>query len=317
MTRLRPIPRVNILQSSALSGRTGNSNQEKQLFKFLSLNSHELLEARLTLAKWLLEHKPLKSISFGTAAMESPNAVWKYWDSSPTHWSDIVRACNSSHEFYFSQDLIPLNDENLVEYLVIPDWINEKRKVFSKTFFSDLLRLLLLKTYGGTWLDSTVLLTAKPVRLSGDEKFFAYTRPSDPFMLSSWFLSATSDSYIVRKLLEVILAYWRDFDEQSHYFDFHFAFEILYFTDPKFRKEWQKARCSSHVAPHLLQGQLAEKFSEHKLKLMFDSSDVHKLTYKLAREVINDSSNFYNLLVSSQKLYPTTDENLSIGDSAC
>jgi hypothetical protein len=94
-------------------------------------------------------------------------------------------------------------------------------------------------------------------------------------------------------MLESMLAYWRDFEKQSHYFDFHFCFEVLYFIDPRVRREWKKSRVSSHLPPHVLQESLGEEFTEEKMQVLLESSDVHKLTYKLSPEIVHRKTNFY------------------------
>jgi hypothetical protein len=61
--------------------------------------------------------------------------------------------------------------------------------------------------YGGTWLDATVFITNKLEIRNGS--FFAFTRPTDPFLLSVWYLeSMEPNNYLISKWLDSLLNYW-------------------------------------------------------------------------------------------------------------
>jgi hypothetical protein len=260
-----------------------------------------MLEPRLALAQWFVTHKPVDE-TFLPLRHVNRDPIWSYWDEPRIEsWPEIIRHCEISQRSHGGKRLIRLSDFTLRDYLDIPDWVTDKRKNFSKTFFSDLLRLMLLRAYGGTWLDATVMISGSAGIRPHEGMFFAYSRPGDPALLSSWFLSASTDSHIVKSLLSSLLAYWRDFPNQSSYFDFHYLFEILYFTDSTFRAEWRDSVMLSHLPPHALQSVLDDKFDAATLQAIFAASDVHKLTYKLPAGVRLRRSNFYHYLCSSHQ----------------
>lgn len=77
---------------------------------------------------------------------------------------EIVHICFDSVDRYKGEyKVIRLDDAMISEYIDLPDFVWERRKnqQFTRTFFSDLLRVALLSTYGGVWLDATILLTGK------------------------------------------------------------------------------------------------------------------------------------------------------------
>lgn len=97
--------------------------------------------------------------------------IWQYWGQGYENVPEMVRICLDSVEHYKGNfQLIKLTDDNISEYLDFPTEIYQKRKLFLKSHFSDLLRVALLATYGGVWLDATILLTA-PL----PEKYFNYS----------------------------------------------------------------------------------------------------------------------------------------------
>ena len=96
--------------------------------------------------------------------IDNQKIIWQYWG---TGWEnkelpDIVKLCMKSVEKYKGDyTIIRLDDNNLKKYIDLPQFILEKKKngKIPFAFFSDLLRLSLLKCYGGVWLDATILLT--------------------------------------------------------------------------------------------------------------------------------------------------------------
>lgn len=283
-----------------LSGFVGKRIQLRVLTKKLVENSDSEITARVSLAKWFVQHQPIE-VEIQKTKQLSSDMYWSYWHSAIDESPAIVKASLASQQFFLGEKHVLLSDENLNDYLILPAWIHDKRRGFSTTHFSDLLRLLLLRTYGGVWMDATVLLTAEPGGWLPKSKFFAFSRPSDPFLLSNWFLAADSDTYIVKQLLSGLCAYWRDHEEQSHYFNFHFLFELFFFTDAVFRRQWIQSVEMSHVAPHILQAVLHEEFVLNLHDDIRAKSHVHKLTYKVDIEIETDKTNFFSYLVRSHK----------------
>jgi len=90
--------------------------------------------------------------------------IWQYWG---TGWEygklpDIVKLCYKSADKYKGNyEIIRLDNENMKEYIEFPEFVMEKIENGSMgyTHFSDLLRLALLDSYGGVWLDASILMT--------------------------------------------------------------------------------------------------------------------------------------------------------------
>ncbi len=56
---------------------------------------------------------------------------------------------------------ILLNDQNLADYIRLPDYIEKKKDTGQIPIarYANLIEFALLEHYGGTWIDSTVYLT--------------------------------------------------------------------------------------------------------------------------------------------------------------
>lgn len=88
--------------------------------------------------------------------------IWMCWWQGEENAPEIVRACiNSVRRNAGSHGVIVVTDENVNEYVDVPDWIFDKVKtgIMSRTHLSDLLRLALLAEHGGMWLDATFFCT--------------------------------------------------------------------------------------------------------------------------------------------------------------
>lgn len=84
--------------------------------------------------------------------------IWMCWWQGEENAPEIVRACiDSVRRNAGGHEVVVITDENLSEYVDIPEWVLEKVRagVMSRTNLSDLLRLSLLAEHGGMWLDAT------------------------------------------------------------------------------------------------------------------------------------------------------------------
>ena len=92
------------------------------------------------------------------------NKIWVCWWQGLDNAPEIVKTCVESIKRNSGKyEVLIITDENYKQYVKFPDWLEEKRKhgIISKTIYSDLLRLNLLSTYGGIWIDSTFFCTGK------------------------------------------------------------------------------------------------------------------------------------------------------------
>jgi hypothetical protein len=180
-----------------------------------------------------------------------------------------------------------VDDSNLSDYIALPSFVIAKRPGFSATHFSDLLRTALLSEHGGTWIDATVYLTApvdgilSQMRPSG---FFAFTRPNDPFLLSSWFLATEARNPLMALWRDLLYTYWSEHDALVHYFLLHFLFEVAVTLSDRARAAWEQVPLESYLPPHALQERLLQPYDEGIFVRICQSTAIHKLTHKLSDE---------------------------------
>ena len=132
---------------------------------------------------------------------EIPNIIWIYWD--PLVNSPLVEICiNQIKKLHTDFEVNVLNKYNLNEFL--PE-ITPLRKDLPFANYADIIRLALLKKYGGIWIDSSVLITEKIDWIFNfKEKADLIGFYSDYFtenyefpILENWFLATSPNSIFI------------------------------------------------------------------------------------------------------------------------
>lgn len=228
--------------------------------------------------------------SFGTDRI-----IWQYWAQGYDHVPEVVAKClKSVEEFAPDYEIVRLTDGNLEEYLDLPEYVKAKRGFYSRAFFSDLLRVLLLRTYGGVWLDATIFLSGPIPEEYSQADFFLFQRdPHEPDfkywrnvyayyygwakgfrvnMLSS-FMVAKKGNEIVFRLSDALLFWVKNHDDLPHYFFLQILFDVL----PKNPIRPLVSDC----IPHYLQQSMNDPaFKIMDRKDILEKIQIHKLTYK-------------------------------------
>ena len=228
-------------------------------------------------------------------AFDTERIIWQYWAQGYEDVPEVVRTCLDSVERYAGDyTIVRLTDDNLHEYIDLPDFVRQKRSVYSRAFFSDLLRLMLLSSYGGLWLDATILLSG-PIppeytqcnffvfRRDPAEKDIKYWRNTYAYyfgwakgfrvnMLSS-FMAAKKGGRTVTDLCNLMLLWWKENSYLPDYFFLMILFDV-YDGDKDFP-------LVSDTLPHYLQQSINDPdFSLMQRDEILKRFPIHKLTYK-------------------------------------
>lgn len=233
--------------------------------------------------------------------------LWQYWNDNLPYEDlpAIVQRCFDSVDKYATEyDVIRLHNDNVSKYVRLPDfiWNGDGESKFPVVFFSDLLRLALLHTYGGVWLDATVLLT-KPLTkeyLSLDH--FVFQRDPDEPNKAFWegphtaywswnpgyrvkmlnsIIFAKKDSVLIQTMLSLMLDYWKT---QNKIIDYFF-FQILYDELVNGKLSHVKPPIVSDILPHILRVMVYGDSYPMSTKQLFNKVGMHKLTYINAEKI--------------------------------
>ncbi len=104
-----------------------------------------------------------------------------------------------------------LDQDNIDQYIDLDKIIARNADRLTPQALSDIVRINLLRKYGGVWADATCFC-CRPLDSWLNEYagsgFFAYQSPGVDRPIASWFLAATKESQIVAKLCTEVNAYW-------------------------------------------------------------------------------------------------------------
>ena len=241
------------------------------------MRSDAMLEPRLSLI----------DLALGSPRPPAPDAdgiagpIWQFWDRGAEHAPDVVRMALGSVERHAWAPVRLVTDATIADWVTLPDVVVAKRHLMTPTHFSDVLRLHLLAAHGGCWMDATVMLTGPRPRVIANAPFFAFTRPEDPFLLSSWYLQSPAGDPLVRAWRDALVRYWEQHDTLVDYFLCHFLFEALVTCQAWARRRWMATPVVSFEGPHRLQSMLPMPYVRDDVEAVLQQEWLHKLTYKM------------------------------------
>jgi hypothetical protein len=130
--------------------------------------------------------------------------------------------------------------ENLKHYVNDIDYIYDDTKNISPQAKSDIIRLSLLKNYGGVWADATMLCmraldswVEDVINYSG--LWMYHGRDNEPAV---WFILSRKNGYMITKWKEVCDKYWNINDCAHCYCWLHDLFNKLVEEDKNYKKLW-------------------------------------------------------------------------------
>lgn len=88
-----------------------------------------------------------------------PKVVWFSWLQGIEQAPDIVQVCLQSQMKHLpGYEFRVIDLENYQKWISLPQYVGDKfrKELIPPALFSDLLRLSLLKEYGGIWMDASV-----------------------------------------------------------------------------------------------------------------------------------------------------------------
>ena len=191
-----------------------------------------------------------------------PRKIWIYWDTGEATAPPVVKACIDSW-----RDLNPGWEVTVLD----GDWIAASAGVIpppgehiTVQAYSDLVRLRLLRRYGGVWVDATVICLKPlddwlpPVARHG---FFAFlwteadkwfVLPNVHRIMTSWFLASEPEGAIIAPWEEKSFAYWDGRRKPHDYYWVHLILEYLRLTDRSVRRAFDAMPKLGAYAPHLV-----------------------------------------------------------------
>ena len=221
--------------------------------------------------------------------------IFVYWNNGFDTAPKVVKRCLKTIKANVPKgwQLHIITDENLKQYVMMPDFVEEmvKNGKMCRANYSDILRLALLWNYGGLWLDATCFLTQGIPQIILDSPLFLFNNKdlwqTTPFLFESWVMRSVPGNYIIGRVLENLLCYFLHCKKpRAIYFVCYYMFSALYLRDNKAKElfdnmPWWYAKDS--LLMQIGYG-LNRTVSDQQWQYAFAKSFVQKLKYQYPQE---------------------------------
>ncbi|MHA0866786.1 capsular polysaccharide synthesis protein [Enterobacter wuhouensis] len=180
----------------------------------------------------------------GSAEPAQSRIIWICWFQGLESAPELVKRCIASVQNNAPDaQVILLTDENIPDYLALPEHIKTKYQagLISKAQYSDIVRCSLLYQYGGIWMDATVFMT-RPVpesfyqRTFSSLRFDAAENALSQGYWTAYFLAAQKGNALVKLVRDILYRYWQHHDALIEYFLIDYSFLYARERYPQFRQ---------------------------------------------------------------------------------
>lgn len=230
--------------------------------------------------------------------------IWQYWGQGIDNTlPELIKICFASVDKYKGDyEIIRISNDTISEYIEFPPVVQERLQQgngYTLTFFSDLLRVALLATYGGVWLDATIYFTGELPKHAIQGDFFIYQRDSnEPISTQQYYRSSyypywgwasvfrvrTLNAFIISKpqhplvwsIYTLLLNYWHTEDKVEDYF----FFQVLYNELIEGLHKDDNCPIVSDCLPHLLASSICDPHFYSTTEEVLQMTSVHKLNGK-------------------------------------
>lgn len=265
-------------------------------------------------ARWAKKHVR-KYVDAAVSAIDSAQiagetsrdckVIWQYWHQGVENAPLLIQKCfESVKKFHPDWEVRILSFDTIGEYVTLPEKYYDllaKGKI-PIAIFSDVLRLYLLREYGGLWIDSTIFLTDRLNDDILDAEFMVMQKDiaTDPAenIMSCFFIRSKSNALLLEAIRRSIENYWQENDYLVNYFIFEHIATLLANGNDALKTAWAKIPYYSAEDAGILQTRLFDAYDEAVFKEIKQLTSIHKLTYKKSFDHVAEDS-FYKFIINS------------------
>lgn len=177
--------------------------------------------------------------------MSDMDTVWCCWFQGLDNAPEIVKCCVNSIK-QLGRKMVLLTEYNVRDYVFLPDyiWIKYREGTILPAHLSDLVRLELLTTRDGIWIDATTWIsgTEHILPILDEKPIFMYRsgQVNEHIVFDNWLMQAKVFCKIFETTKEMLLEYWRRESSARNYFLMHIFMTIACI---KIRKNIVLCRC--------------------------------------------------------------------------
>lgn len=197
------------------------------------IRQHHFLEMKMSyLRKYIPFIEKMHADDTIERVSPSEEKMFTLWFQGIENAPEVVKQCVGSLKGFYGDRVIVLDDQNLSQYVNLPEFIKEKRekKIIGPANFSDIVRLELLYRYGGYWFDATDFLLGPVPEYIEKADFFMFVSSEvlNPHMfVANCFIRAKKGDALLKMWRDLIFEYWKNEKKNIDYFLVHFLLRLL------------------------------------------------------------------------------------------
>lgn len=215
--------------------------------------------------------------------------IWIMWWQGEKAMPDVVKICYANVKRYAGNHPI-----NLITHDTFCQFVSRKSTVetfladkkINLTHLSDIIRCYLLYTYGGIWIDSTLLLTSPIDDIIKQTPFYTGRRVSvkDNYFVpqgkwTSYFCASVKDNPLFSFIYDMLVIHLQKEGKLMDYFMLDYFFTVAYEQFP-FVKEMVDSVPPVQALLNEMMNRMNEAFNNSAYQYLCQQIPFHKLTYK-------------------------------------
>ncbi|MFT0650352.1 capsular polysaccharide synthesis protein [Lactiplantibacillus plantarum] len=201
----------------------------------------------------------------------------------------------------FGKRVWVITADNVLDFVDLPAKIIEKWRHgnISNTHFSDIVRIQLLCTYGGVWIDSTVFVKKELVDSNPTfmiPQTYKPGRDGNVLPVSSWFIKSEANNAYLSRVRDLLFTYWDDYNFLLDYFLLH---HFLIIASDEMENYLDRLYPLDNTMPHYLMLKMRNtKLSASIIDQHLEHFDLIKFTNKYNNQLEREN---YRLLLDEIK----------------
>ena len=248
---------------------------------------------------------------------EKKKVIWTCWLQGIEKAPLLVQKCIASMQRYAPDgyEVVVIDANNLSEYIKLPEFITHKHKkgIIPHAHYSDIIRLMLLKEFGGIWIDSTILLTDRlPDYITDADLFLYHSDGRGRVEMINPLIASCPHHPLLSDILTLLLEYWQKENRLVSYVIMPLFCSLAIDKSSLNRQLWEQVPSVSSATIIYMLKQLSKPYNSTCYDIITSLSHIHKLTYKFKEFGIDitKKSTFYDVLINGQEINATTNTTL-------
>ena len=238
---------------------------------------------------------------------ELRNKIWICWWQGIDNAPEIVKACvDSIKRNAGGCGIIFITEDNYKDYVTFPECVEEKRKagVFSRTHYSDLLRMNILSRYGGIWIDSTFFCTKPCFEEYMKLPLWSIKRPDylHCSVAGGYFAGYSlgcsyENRWMFKVIFDFLCQYWEKSEKLVDYLLVDYAVVLAQRHDKEIADAFAKIQPNNRWCDELYK-ELGRLFDDETWRRISEDTCLYKLTWKQSFEkTVDGKETFYGKLI--------------------